>query len=101
MYHDVSDDRPASSPGLLGCELYHTFLDPDHYPQKEKVVEISLNGLYLCRHRPTLPHTFVCVSREAAKEYSPRRKSWVAHRERASPKGAQENPPSPIPLKYV
>jgi hypothetical protein len=27
---------------------------------KEKAVEISLNGLYLCRQRPTLPHTFAC-----------------------------------------
>ena len=27
---------------------------------KEKAVEISLNGLYLCRRRPTLPHTFAC-----------------------------------------
>ena len=29
-------------------------------PEKEKAVEISLNGLYLCRQRPTLPHTFAC-----------------------------------------
>ncbi len=28
--------------------------------KKEKAVEISLNGLYLCRQRPTLPHTFAC-----------------------------------------
>jgi hypothetical protein len=28
--------------------------------QKEKAVEISLNGLYLCRQLPTLPHTFAC-----------------------------------------
>ena len=28
--------------------------------EKEKAVEISLNGLYLCRQRPTLPHTFAC-----------------------------------------
>src|SRR5205814_4896781 len=28
--------------------------------EKEKAVEISLNGLYLCRRRPTLPHTFAC-----------------------------------------
>src|SRR6266571_5554090 len=28
--------------------------------QKEKAVEISLNGHYLCRQRPTLPHTFAC-----------------------------------------
>ena len=29
-------------------------------PEKEKAIEISLNGLYLCRQRPTLPHTFAC-----------------------------------------
>ena len=28
--------------------------------EKEKAVEISLNGPYLCRQRPTLPHTFAC-----------------------------------------
>ena len=28
--------------------------------QKEKAIEISLHGLYLCRQRPTLPHTFAC-----------------------------------------
>ena len=28
--------------------------------QKEKAIEISLNGLYLSRRRPTLPHTFGC-----------------------------------------
>jgi hypothetical protein len=27
---------------------------------KEKATEISLNGLYLSRRRPTLPHTFAC-----------------------------------------
>src|SRR6266446_2472676 len=26
----------------------------------EKAIEISLNGLYLCRQLPTLPHTFAC-----------------------------------------
>src|SRR5579862_5324138 len=26
----------------------------------EKAIKISLNGLYLCRRRPTLPHTFAC-----------------------------------------
>jgi hypothetical protein len=31
-----------------------------HEGAKEKAVEISLNGLYLCRQRPTLPHTFAC-----------------------------------------
>ena len=29
-------------------------------PKKEKAIEISLNGLYLCRQLPTLPHTFAC-----------------------------------------
>ena len=31
-----------------------------HLTTKEKAVEISLNSLYLCRQRPTLPHTFAC-----------------------------------------
>src|SRR2546425_13301758 len=26
----------------------------------EKAIQISLDGLYLCRRRPTLPHTFAC-----------------------------------------
>src|SRR4029077_17255329 len=33
---------------------------PEQTRTKEKAVEISLNGLYLCRQRPTLPHTFAC-----------------------------------------
>jgi hypothetical protein len=28
--------------------------------QKEKANLISQTGLYLCRQRPTLPHTFAC-----------------------------------------
>src|SRR5271157_746388 len=28
--------------------------------QTEKATKISLDGLYLCRRRPTLPHTFAC-----------------------------------------
>jgi hypothetical protein len=28
--------------------------------QTEKAIKISLDGLYLCRRRPTLPHTFAC-----------------------------------------
>src|SRR5271169_1730433 len=28
--------------------------------EKEKATKISLDGLYLCRRRPTLPHTFAC-----------------------------------------
>ena len=30
------------------------------YIKAEKAIEISLNGLYLCRQLPTLPHTFAC-----------------------------------------
>src|SRR3989449_8027340 len=26
----------------------------------EKAIQISLDSLYLCRRRPTLPHTFAC-----------------------------------------
>src|SRR5579862_6149232 len=26
----------------------------------EKAIKISLDGLYLCRRRPTLPHTYAC-----------------------------------------
>jgi hypothetical protein len=29
-------------------------------PKKEKANLISQTGLYLCRQRPTLPHTFAC-----------------------------------------
>src|SRR6185369_4666636 len=29
-------------------------------PRKEKAAEIPLSSLYLCRQRPTLPHTFAC-----------------------------------------
>jgi len=32
------------------------------------------------------------ISREAAKEYSPRRKSWVSRENEASPEGAKETP---------
>src|SRR5439155_26522444 len=28
--------------------------------QKEKADHVSMIGLYLCRRRPTLPHTFAC-----------------------------------------
>src|ERR1700756_4446008 len=28
--------------------------------QKEKADHVSMIGLYLCRQRPTLPHTFAC-----------------------------------------
>src|SRR5438067_6205711 len=31
-----------------------------HIPKKEKATLISECGLYLCRQRPTLPHTFAC-----------------------------------------
>jgi hypothetical protein len=40
-------DNPANAP------------DPT-LNSKEKAIEISLNGLYLSRRRPTLPHTFAC-----------------------------------------
>ena len=28
--------------------------------KKEKATNISVDSLYLCRQRPTLPHTFAC-----------------------------------------
>ena len=28
--------------------------------KKEKAINISVDSLYLCRQRPTLPHTFAC-----------------------------------------
>ena len=31
-----------------------------YHPQKEKATNISVDSLYLCRQRPTLPHTFAC-----------------------------------------
>src|SRR5262249_21701924 len=31
-----------------------------HQTEKEKATLISERGLYLCRQRPTLPHTFAC-----------------------------------------
>src|SRR5437870_8433193 len=40
----------------------HVSASPDLPPffQKEKADHVSMIGLYLCRQRPTLPHTFAC-----------------------------------------
>ena len=47
---------------VCGCvEDFHLLVSaPCRAHQKEKATLISQRGLYLCRQRPTLPHTFAC-----------------------------------------
>jgi len=46
--------------GVSVPHVRHTL--PDLIPENEKAIEIFLNGLYLFRQQPTLPHTFGCCT---------------------------------------
>jgi hypothetical protein len=60
---------------------------------KKKATNISVDSLYEYGQRD-ICHTLSRVSREAAKEYSPRRKSWVNVGRCSSSEGAKETPAS-------
>ena len=47
------DKAKTCSPGIEGLNT-----DVGELSKKEKAIKFSLDGLYLCRQRPTLPHTF-------------------------------------------
>ena len=38
----------------------HRSVRATHSVEKEKATNVSVDSLYLCRQRPTLPHTFAC-----------------------------------------
>jgi hypothetical protein len=63
----------------------HHAVIPLHHGKKNVIESSQIHG----QRAKTMPHAF---SRGAAKECSPRRKPWVRHRKKSSPKGAKQKP---------
>jgi plasmid stabilization system protein ParE len=59
IWEYIADDN-LDAADRVRRDRRHTQRKRLNHPKAEKATLISERGLYLCRQRPTLPHTFAC-----------------------------------------